>query len=276
MSLLVTGITAAAGLAGQGVNAYSQGKMNKRAERFSREMYKNQRFDALSDWHMQNAYNDPSAQMARLKAAGLNPNLVYGNGADAQAQSAPRSSQANQPNFKAPQVDLGGVAFNALQAKQLQANIARTEAETDLVNTRVTEQDYKNKFYTPTMFMTEYRNRLQQADMKTLGMEKGLTSQDIANDRNFIMQQTEAIIAGIDPNKRNMATDKEFKYDGKKNLTVKKLTQAVANMAKQYDGMELDNKLKEFEVNLIKSLGVNATLASQLMSNLFKLLLLRR
>lgn len=276
MSLLAAGIAAGASALGAGVNAYSQGKMNKRAERFSRQMYAQQRQDALSDWHMQNAYNDPSAQMARLKAAGLNPNLVYGNGADAQAQSAPRGSQASQPNFKAPQADLGGIVFNALQAKQLQANIARTEAETELVNTRVTEQDYKNKFYTPAMFANEYRNRLAQNDMRSLGMEKGLTSQDIANDRNFIMQQTEAIIAGIDPNKRNMATDEQFKYTGKGNITVQKLTQAVANMAKQYDGMELDNKLKEFEVKLIDSLGVNATLASQLMSNLFKLLLLRR
>lgn len=32
-------------------------------------------------WNMQNAYNAPEAQMERLKAAGLNPNLVYGSGA---------------------------------------------------------------------------------------------------------------------------------------------------------------------------------------------------
>jgi len=31
-------------------------------------------------WNMGNAYNTPSEQMARLKAAGLNPNLVYGAG----------------------------------------------------------------------------------------------------------------------------------------------------------------------------------------------------
>lgn len=33
-------------------------------------------------------YNTPANQMARLKAAGLNPNLVYGNGADAQFQGS--------------------------------------------------------------------------------------------------------------------------------------------------------------------------------------------
>lgn len=31
-------------------------------------------------WNKANAYNAPEAQMERLKAAGLNPNMVYGNG----------------------------------------------------------------------------------------------------------------------------------------------------------------------------------------------------
>lgn len=31
-------------------------------------------------WNLNNQYNDPSSQMQRLKAAGLNPNLVYGSG----------------------------------------------------------------------------------------------------------------------------------------------------------------------------------------------------
>jgi hypothetical protein len=34
----------------------------------------------LEMWNRQNEYNDPSAQMERLKAAGLNPHMVYGNG----------------------------------------------------------------------------------------------------------------------------------------------------------------------------------------------------
>lgn len=32
-------------------------------------------------WNMQNEYNHPKAQMARLKEAGLNPNLIYGDSA---------------------------------------------------------------------------------------------------------------------------------------------------------------------------------------------------
>lgn len=42
--------------------------------------YNKQRDDAIAAWNMQNDYNSPTAQMARLKAAGLNPMLVYGSG----------------------------------------------------------------------------------------------------------------------------------------------------------------------------------------------------
>ena len=36
---------------------------------------------AVENWRRENAYNTPAMQMARLKAAGLNPDLMYGNGA---------------------------------------------------------------------------------------------------------------------------------------------------------------------------------------------------
>lgn len=42
--------------------------------------YKTERKDAIQFWNMQNEYNNPSAQMARLQAAGLNPMLVYSGG----------------------------------------------------------------------------------------------------------------------------------------------------------------------------------------------------
>lgn len=41
-------------------------------------------------WNMQNEYNSPEAQMARFKAAGLNPNLIYGQGSAGNASSFPQ------------------------------------------------------------------------------------------------------------------------------------------------------------------------------------------
>ncbi len=50
-------------------------------------------------WNLENEYNKPVNQMARLKEAGLNPNLVYGSGATTLAASthgAPRSTESWQ------------------------------------------------------------------------------------------------------------------------------------------------------------------------------------
>lgn len=53
-------------------------------------------------WNKQNEYNSPSAQMERLQQAGLNPNLVYGNGAVGNTTSdAPQYGLADAPNYGA-------------------------------------------------------------------------------------------------------------------------------------------------------------------------------
>jgi len=52
-------------------------------------------------WQQQTAYNDPSAQMTRLQAAGLNPNLAYGQIADSKAANPPQMQAARNeaPRF---------------------------------------------------------------------------------------------------------------------------------------------------------------------------------
>ena len=74
------------------INYAAQADINKRTQKYNREMYERQRADSLSDWTRQNEYNSPTSQMARLREAGLNPNLVYGKGADNTAQAIRSSS----------------------------------------------------------------------------------------------------------------------------------------------------------------------------------------
>lgn len=52
---------------------------------------------SIDMWHMANKYNSPTEQMARLKAAGLNPNLAYGSGnVGGLSSSAPDGYKATQ------------------------------------------------------------------------------------------------------------------------------------------------------------------------------------
>lgn len=64
------------GLIGAGIGGVSEGL----DESQSNQAYKRQLNDNIMLWNMQNAYNSPVQQMQRLKAAGLNPMLVYGSG----------------------------------------------------------------------------------------------------------------------------------------------------------------------------------------------------
>lgn len=75
-------------------------------------MYAIQRRDALADYNAQNLYNSPKAQMERLREAGLNPNLVYGNGADATGGTV-RGTESKSWNPQAPQVGGIGAAATA-------------------------------------------------------------------------------------------------------------------------------------------------------------------
>ena len=74
----------------------------------------NQRF-----WNMQNQYNHPSSQMARLRQAGLNPNMIYGTPQGAAVGNADKIAPS-----KAAPYQIDNPIMPAIQAKN-------TEAQTD-------------------------------------------------------------------------------------------------------------------------------------------------
>lgn len=118
---------AAGGL--QVLNAGLTSINNSAQNRQDRRMYMMQRQDALSDYHMQNQYNHPSSQMARLREAGLNPNLVYGNGnsitPSAKVDNATLKSSQRQPLQFNPQDTLATI--NNLKIQQAQADNLRVQ-----------------------------------------------------------------------------------------------------------------------------------------------------
>lgn len=123
---LVPLIIAGASLIGSIWNASSQAKSNKRQLQWNEQMYDRQRRDALTDQAFQNDYNSPAAQMERLKAGGLNPNLVYGNGATTLSSTA-RSSAVESYKPIAPQIDIGGASRDFFAAYDVQLKKAQTD-----------------------------------------------------------------------------------------------------------------------------------------------------
>lgn len=133
MSVLSAGIAGAAALGSAIYGGVSAGKMNKRAVKFQREMWDKQGERELQYWNMQNEYNSPVAQMQRLREAGLNPNLVYGSGADAQGANLRAGGAPSMPSQMSEAIDLSSIAQTALAVQQTKAAINRTQAETDRI-----------------------------------------------------------------------------------------------------------------------------------------------
>lgn len=109
-------------------NAASTMEANMQNQQFSYQMYQRQRQDAIDFWNMQNQYNSPAAQMERFKAAGLNPNLIYGRGDSGSASPIP-VPDAQHVDFRAPQYE--GMRFDLLGQMNAFADLDIKRAQAD-------------------------------------------------------------------------------------------------------------------------------------------------
>lgn len=111
----------------------------KRQFGYQMEMAKWQNDVNRENWERQNEYNSPSAQMARLQEAGLNPNLVYNGGSatTAAGSMAPAASPGTPsiPDYgkyaQSFASSMSGLLDQALKA----ANIEKVAQETDNLKT---------------------------------------------------------------------------------------------------------------------------------------------
>jgi hypothetical protein len=85
-------------------------------------------------WNMQNAYNTPQAQMDRFEAAGLNRNLIYGQGSHGNSTQLPQYSDVKPEfNYKANQWITTLSQYQDFKFKQ--AQIDNVNAQTKQTNT---------------------------------------------------------------------------------------------------------------------------------------------
>ena len=103
---------------------YISNKQNLKREREARKYN-------LEQWHRQNKYNHPIEQMARLAAAGLNPNLIYG--------SSPGSAVGNAGSVapgKAAEYKLNNpmIPFMDTRVKQAQSNNLKSQSDVNDAN----------------------------------------------------------------------------------------------------------------------------------------------
>lgn len=129
-SLGTAGIGAAASIFGNERNIREQRRVNAEDKAWQEKMYGLQRQHALEDYFMQNEYNHPSSQMARLRQAGLNPALVYGKGASQMAESI-RPATPGSYSPQAGRVDYTAGAQAVAQGISTYQDVILKEAQID-------------------------------------------------------------------------------------------------------------------------------------------------
>lgn len=106
LGLINTGLGIFGNLLSHQINNNAQRRLYEQQYRDSLKFYNMQREDNLEMWNMNNEYNSPAEQSARLRAAGLNPDLQN---VDSGNSSSPSSiPQANVPEQQySPLSDMG-------------------------------------------------------------------------------------------------------------------------------------------------------------------------
>lgn len=216
---------AGASLLGTVGNAVSQGFTNRAERKFAEEQADKQRAWALEDWNRNNEYNSPSSQMARLKAAGLNPNLVYGNGATTTAAPV-RSSETAKWSPHAPQVDASNIGQNIALYYDVRNKAAQTDnikAQTDVIKweARLKEAQYYNTWQGTheREQNTDLKSKINDAwnDTFNIGMEGKRASinkllQDISYSKDKNSRENQMNQSNLE---KNQAIIENLRKDGK-------------------------------------------------------------
>lgn len=138
-SALVGGISSAYAAHQQNKNIDKQIAAQERENRKNREynlmLAKQQNQWNVEQWQRENDYNDPQAQISRLRAAGLNPDMIYGQGGISNvAASSPQmtSGAPSSPVDYSPlgtKRTVGEAVMQSLAIEQAKANIEKTKGE---------------------------------------------------------------------------------------------------------------------------------------------------
>lgn len=227
-------ISGSAQVLGAGVNALNVGRQNKKSREWANQQYEKQKLDNIAFWQMQNEYNSPQMQMARLKKAGLNPNLVYGGSANSgQAQQIKTPDiqpvQHRTPEFGTAISNIGQIAdygIKQAQTDNLKASTTATlnKAALDSVKTA------RGKF--------DLKQASRLADISAEAVAEQLRGQQINNQFQ------------LDENERRAAMNASNLEEAAERVL--KLKAGTSNINTHTRSILKDIRLKQMEIDMAK------------------------
>lgn len=112
-------------------NFLTGGASARKQYQYQSKLMDKQNQQQIDFWKMNNEYNTPFNQRARLEQAGLNPDLMYGGSGNMYQSQMPGAASGSAPN-----VDYGSFSDNlrfAMQAQVMDAQVSKIEHENQLL-----------------------------------------------------------------------------------------------------------------------------------------------
>lgn len=139
MSRIASAIIGEAGsLLSSGLQALTGIYNTKKQVQYSKELMDYNNNINIANWQRQNAYNAPSAEMSRLRAAGINPDMYYSQGASG-ISASPIASSSGSVGLQSPiSTDFGKSTMQSMlmdsQKKLLDSQTAKNLADANQTN----------------------------------------------------------------------------------------------------------------------------------------------
>lgn len=242
-------IGAAATIGGSAINYGSASKTNLRTRQHNEHMFQAQQDANIRNWNMQNEYNSPAATMKRLKEAGLNPALVYGQGSTGSNASPIPQADYKAWNPDTPNVDPGAIG-NAISNFR---EIAQYKLQQSLL-----QQNLKNEQAKEHLIDAQTSDTLAGVELKGVNTKQAMSNLDL-----WKRQDEEGLHMGTARSKyQATSTQAELSHlDLEEKKTFQKLSQEeqrarIEEIRARIKNMGQEYRLKEFDENLQKQ-GIN-------------------
>ena len=217
---LVTGGLSAIG------NAITGGASARKQYQYQSKLMDKQNNFALSMYNMDNRWNSPVMQRARLEQADLNPNLMYPGGIQNTSSGAPGSASGQAPHvdYGKPSDAISNVMQYALVNAQTdkmneETRLAAERAESEAISrelmianarlamSRALGQDIDNRFSEDRHWLEnealEYNNSLKKLDFQSYQYRLDLEARRVANDNMRVKNQ----VLQLGLNEKKLAAD---------------------------------------------------------------------
>lgn len=197
-------------------NGYSQANAAQSFQN-QKELMRLQNQYSRQNWALENAYNTPKAQMERLRSAGLNPNLIYGNGASGlqsgsvSSPTAPSAPMAQTVPFENPMSSAVEAAQGIAAAKKVKSEGIARDIENQYLEKRL-QNDLNQQL--ETLGLTQDQRKQIQAMIPNISKQGALLEEEANALRTRVgYEEIDRYIAAANAVTQRMATKNKIDDD---------------------------------------------------------------